>query len=252
MYMIKEVNTPDIKFIIIMATYNRKNGKTPNYLNKSLDSILSQSYINWDLIIIGDKYKDEHELLEIIDNYKLNLLNKGLANNIIYINNQIVERDVITNKDALWKCAGANSMNKGLEYARENNYKYYCHLDDDDEWTTEHLHELYDVYTKYPNCIFTNTKSTYISTYLPNIQMDIYENNMLPTPGGMTHSSISFRIDIIPYNYLTIFNTEISYDSSDSYMLFSIKEFLLANKQYCSIYIPVLTCNHDIQSESML
>ena len=50
-------NTENNKIIIIMATYNRKNGKTPFYLRRSLDSIMNQSNQNWDLIIVGDKFE---------------------------------------------------------------------------------------------------------------------------------------------------------------------------------------------------
>ena len=249
-----KIENNDIKFVIIMATFNRKNGKTPNYLKRSLDSILFQSYTNWDLIIIGDKYDPENELLEIIDNYKISLLNKDLSNNIIYINNQIVERDIITNdKPKLWTVAGANSLNKGLKYARNHNYKYYCHLDDDDYWSNNHLQLLYNVYNKYPNCIFANTQSTYISSYLPQItKIDIFENNLLPTSGKTVHSSISFRIDIILYEYFNIFENNLICNNIpvDASMLEYIKDFILKNKQYCSIYNPVLTCYHDIQCES--
>ena len=235
----------DIKFCIIIATFNRPNGKTPEYLTRSLDSVLTQSYTNWDLIIVGDKYEPENELLDIINKYKTP--NK----NIIYINNTIVERDVITNNYDLWCCAGANSMNIGLKYARENNYKYYCHLDDDDYWTSEHLQYLYFVYNKYPNCIFANTQSTFIQSVLPNIIIDIYENNIMPTPRCMVHSSFSFRMDIILSNYLTIFEDNFKYGIySDAQMLETIRCFILENNIYCSVYNPVLTCYHDMEGES--
>jgi glycosyltransferase involved in cell wall biosynthesis len=237
----------DIKFVIIMSTFNRKNGKTPEYLTRSLDCILLQSYTNWDLIIVGDKYEPENELIDIINNYKTRI-NK---NNIIYINNQNVERDVITHKPDLWCCAGANSMNIGLKYARENDYKYYCHLDDDDYWSSNHLQSLHFVYNKYPNCIFANTQSTHIGSILPNISTDIYENNVLPTPCGMIHSSFSFRIDIILNDYLSIFgNNFIHGYPADAAMLQTIKDFILQNNMYCSVYNPVLTCYHDIEGES--
>ena len=58
-------------------------------------------------------------------------------------------------------------MNTGLMYARDNGYKYYCHLDDDDYWLSNHLFELNKVYSKYPNCVFANTQSTYKDGFLP-------------------------------------------------------------------------------------
>lgn len=233
----------DIKFIIIMATFNRKNGKTPSYLERSLESIMKQKYTNWDLIIVGDKYEPENELTTIINKYK----NKT-KNNIYYLNNISVERDFVTNN--LWNCAGATSMNVGLNFARKKGYKYYCHLDDDDYWTDEHLSSLIEAYGKYPSCIFANTKSTHVGSYLPNEDMEIYENNRLPIPMGTIHSSFSFRIDILPFYYLTSL-TENGVDTpSDANMLGKIKQFLEENKMYSSIYVSKLTCYHDIEGQS--
>ncbi len=234
----------DIKFIIVMATYNRKSGKTPEYLNKSLNSILNQKYTNWDLIVVGDKYEPFNELENIINEFK----NKT-KNNIILLDNQNVERDYIKNKQNLWYCAGATSINLGLKYAREHNYKYYCHLDDDDFWTNEHLSTLLEAY-KYPNCIFANTKSTYNDSYLPIENMEIYPNNRMPLASKTIHSSFSFRIDIIPFYYLTALNENGINIASDGNMLNEIYNFLKKNTQYCSIYVSKLTCYHDFEGET--
>jgi glycosyltransferase involved in cell wall biosynthesis len=236
-------NNNNIKFIIIMATYNRKNGKTPEYLNKSLNSIINQDYKNWDLIVIGDKYEPYNELQNII-----NIFKKKTNNNIILLNNTDVERDYIKNKEKLWQCAGASSMNMGLKYARDNNYKYYCHLDDDDFWSKEHLSSLMQAY-EYSNCIFAYTKSTYNGSYLPTEDMDIYENNRLPYGTGVIHSSFSFRIDIIPFNYNTSHNEYEIRGPSDALMLDKIRQFIEENKKYCAIYVSKLTCYHDFEGE---
>lgn len=232
------------KMIIIMATYNRKNGKTPFYLRRSMDSIINQSNKNWDLIIIGDKFEPYDDLLSIIDEFKLKTENK-----IVCLDNQLVERDFIKNKGNLWYSAGATSINLGLKYARENNYKYYAHLDDDDYWTNNHVSLLLDTYNKYPNCVFVNTKSTYKNSYLPYENMDVFENNRLPIPNGTIHSSFSFRIDILPFYYKTALNEYGIDEASDANMLQQIKTFIEDNKQYSSIYISELTCYHDIEGE---
>ena len=44
----------DIKFVIIMATYNRPNGKTPIFLDKAISQILIQLYLI-NLLIIGTR-----------------------------------------------------------------------------------------------------------------------------------------------------------------------------------------------------
>jgi cephalosporin hydroxylase len=232
------VNEP-IKFIIVMATYYRQNNKTNEYLKRSLNSIINQNYQNWDLIIVGDKYEKEDELLQLISEYQNKTENK-----IIYINNQNVERDNVKNKMKLWHCAGATSINIGLKYARDNGYKYYSHLDDDDWWENNHLEAIKNIYEVYKNCVFVNTKSTYLKSFLPKNDIEIFENNMLPTPCGMIHSSFSFRIDIINYYYDTDLNNGINHPA-DALMLNKIRKFILENKQYSSVYIPKLTCHHD-------
>ena len=238
----------NIKFVIIMATYNRENGKSIPFLIRSINSIINQEYKNWDLVIVGDKFEPEEVLLNLINIYKSRINN----NQIIYINNQNVERDLIDNKYDLWRYAGAKSINLGLEFARNNNYKYYCHLDDDDYWSSKHLLYLANNYNIYPNCIFINTKSTYVdNTFLPIENMEIYENNRKPLANETIHSSISFRIDILPFYYDTVDeNGNVKgHSASDGFMLDKIKDFIENNDNYSSIYIPELTCYHDNEKE---
>ena len=239
----------DIKCIIIMATFNRRNGKTPEYLEKSLNSIISQKYKNWDLIIVGDKYEPEDELLTIINKYR-NLCKYN--NKIIYINNQTVERDYVKHSTNLWCCAGATSINKGLDYARSSGYKYYCHLDDDDYWNEFHLQALYEVYKKYSNCVFVNTKSTYCGRYLPVENIDIYPNNRMPLSCQTIHSSFSFRIDIVPFNYATSLTEHGISFASDANMLDKIKDFIInSGEKYTSIYNCKFTCFHDFEGNGI-
>jgi len=238
-------NIDKIKIAIIIATYNRKNGKTPSYLKRSVESILKQKHTNWDLIIVGDKYEPFNDLISQINEFKLKTDNK-----IIYLDNQMVERDFIQDKNKLWNSAGATSINMGLKYARDNNYIYYAHLDDDDYWSDNHLYEIANIYNQYPNCVFVNTKSTYGNSYLPLENMNIFENNRLPIPIGVIHSSFSFRIDILPFYYKTALDKFGIDEPSDAKMLQQIKTFLENNKQYSSIYISELTFYHDIEGEA--
>lgn len=239
--------TNDIRIVIIMATYHRENGSTIQYLERSLSSVISQTYNKWDLIVVGDKYEPLQELENIISKY-IDIINDNkLDNKIIHLNNYKVERDYIKNKRNLWSCAGANSVNMGLKYAREHGYKYYSHLDDDDYWTPDHLHRLYEAYNAFPNCIFVNTQSTYKNTHLPREQhgVIIRPNNRLPLPFATIHSSFSFRLDVVPFEYYTSFDENSKSEPSDSIMLSRIHRFILENRQYCSIYMPFLTCYHD-------
>jgi len=234
-------------FGIVVATYFRKNMKTKEYLQRSLTSIINQTFNDWQLIIIGDKYEPEEELLEIINEFK-----QKTANTIIYLKNLNTERDFIKNKHKLWNIAGATSINMGLKYLRENGIKYYCHLDDDDFWSNLHLESLNKIYSNYENCIFANTQSTYINRgFLPkSINIPIKENNIIPHEGTIIHSSYSFRCDIINFDYYTTFDENGYFYPADAIMLNNIKKFILENKQYYSIYNPILTCYHDIEGES--
>lgn len=238
----------NIKFCIIMATYCRKNNKTPTYLEKSIQSVIDQLHTNWDLIIVGDKYEPEGELINIINNFRSKLTN----NKIIYLKNEKVERDYVKDRWNLWCCAGANSINLGLKYARDNGYKYYCHLDDDDYWLSNHLLKLNKVYSTYENCVFANTQSTHKNGVLPlaNEINQIYPNNRMPLSKQTIHSSFSFRIDILPFYYFTQFEPVGIFLASDANMLDNIHNFIKNNNQYCSIYIPTLTCHHDFEAES--
>ncbi len=240
---------PNIKFAIIIPTFNRLNGKTLSYLKRSLDSIIKQKHKYWDIILVGDKFEPESLIIELVNSYQSNLND---INKIIYINNPKVERDYIKNKEVLWSCAGATSVNIGLKYARENKYKYYCHLDDDDYWSDTHLLHIAKTYNKYQNCIFANTQSTYNNSFLPKETFTLYENNRLPLSENTIHSSISFRIDILPFYYTTTFEDIPLTKPSDALLLDEIKKFLENNKEYTSIYIPVLTCYHDIEGELKL
>jgi glycosyltransferase involved in cell wall biosynthesis len=55
---------------IVIATYKRKDGKTPFYLTRALNSIMVQTYKEWDVYLIGDNYEDEDELYNIAKDFE--------------------------------------------------------------------------------------------------------------------------------------------------------------------------------------
>lgn len=229
----------DTQCLIIMATYFRKNGKTKDFLKKSLNSIKNQSYTNWTLVIIGDKYEPKEELDKIIDDFKKECPN----NKIVYLYNTHTERDIVKNNNNLWRCAGANAINMGLKNGIDNKYKYFFHLDDDDYWSSEHLKTHMNAYLQSENCVFVVSKSVFLHSFLPRAKVDIYPNNILPTPSGMVHSSFSCRFDLIKCFHDNVTPAGYEYPA-DATMLSRIRQFILENKQYYSIYIPELTCYH--------
>lgn len=93
---------------ILMTTYNRAN-----YLSLAIDSLISQSLKDWELIIVDDYSNDGTE--EIVNEY----LKLGL--NIKYIKNEVNLGIVKSRNLALSLCAG----------------KYVAVLDSDDIWKDE-------------------------------------------------------------------------------------------------------------------
>jgi len=94
---------------IILPTYNREK-----YLNRSIDSVLNQTYKNWELLIIDDGSSDE--TLSLVKNY----LNQ--FSNIRYFFHE--------NRGA------AYSMNIGMQNSRG---KFITFLGSDDEYLANHL-----------------------------------------------------------------------------------------------------------------
>ena len=93
------------KVSVIIATYNRAN-----YIHEAIDSVLKQSYSNWEIVIIDDASEDTTG--EIVRKYR------EKDPRIFYYKNQ--------------KNLGiAKTRNKGLELARG---EYIAPLDSDDIW----------------------------------------------------------------------------------------------------------------------
>lgn len=111
----------DYKFAIIVPNYNNDrgdyNGKT--YLKNCIESILNQTYKNFELIIVDDCSTDTS--VETVDNY---------------VDNRI---HLIKNRR---KRYNGGSRNVGIDYALDNlEFDYFCFLDSDDWWKNEKVLE---------------------------------------------------------------------------------------------------------------
>ena len=93
-----------MKISIIITTYDR-----PQYLRGAIDSVLCQSFKDFELIIVNDDPR-MGEADKIIDSYK--------DSRIVYVKNKK-------------NLAGAKSLNTGLRLAKG---AYIAILDDDDVW----------------------------------------------------------------------------------------------------------------------
>lgn len=111
-----------MKISIIMTSYNYAD-----FIKQGIDSVLSQTYKNWELIIVDDGSKDNS--LEIIKNYT-----KNHGNIYLYTH--------------------PNNENKGLSKSiqlglQKTTGKYVAFLESDDYWENSYLEEKIKVLEKH-------------------------------------------------------------------------------------------------------
>ena len=121
---IKELETPkkkDYKFCIIIPNYNNDHGNIEGktFLQKCIESVLNQTYKNFEIIIVDDMSSDAS--VETVENY--------------------VEKDkrvhLIRNSR---KRYNGGSRNVGIEYAMNNlDFDYFAMLDSDDFFVDDNV-----------------------------------------------------------------------------------------------------------------
>ena len=120
-----------MKLSILIPTYMRKDGPTPKYLTRSLDSVFNQTHQDFKIYLIGDKYENEEEVKNILSKYD--------SEKIFFKNLDVAkERDSYTNKWAIWSYGGVNALNVGIDISLSEGNNYICHLDHDDYWENNH------------------------------------------------------------------------------------------------------------------
>ena len=232
----KDFTPTEIKFAIVMASYQRKNGNSPHFVRRSLKSISTQTYQNFKVFLIGDKYEDDEEFKSfslLLPQDKLHLLNLSYA----------LERENCKFPINLWAIGGANAMNQGLSLAKDQEFTHYLHLDDDDSWNCFHLRNVAQGYSQFPETDFVTTCGITMDGWLlPQINGLDY-NNFECGFRKAFHSAWGFRLDRIPFRYNTLTHPEVPYLASDGDMLNRIGTGL-----YKTLAIPLLTCLHDYEA----
>ena len=100
----------DVNFTIILPTFNR-----PDTVSKSIDSVLNQTYDNWQLLVIIDDEVEKYK--KIFDTYKN-------ENRITFLTNP--------------KNIGKNqSLNHALDYLKKHSFDGFIIFLDDDDWLAE-------------------------------------------------------------------------------------------------------------------
>ena len=161
-----------MRFSIIVPLYN----KAP-YVTRSLDSILAQTFTDYELIIVDDGSTDNS--VAICEDF-INSLTPSCINSLRLI----------------------RQPNSGVAAARNNGVKascgqFICFLDADDWWEPTFLEEMEKLIVEYPNAgiyatnyIYYKPCKTHVALSLPRGYMDYpktyYEGSAMPVWTGAT------------------------------------------------------------------
>lgn len=221
-----------------MATYMRSDGSTPDMITRALNSVFSQTYKNYKIFVIGDKYEDDLEIRSILSKYE--------DSKIYFENlNYAKERDIYTGKN-LWSYGGVNATNIAIDKATSEGFEYICHLDHDDWWYDNHLEVFYD-------CI-KETKSNWMCTkafyghenrYLPNVKTNKKYTEYIPKPEGLIHSSVCMNFKELPFRYRDLINLYGKRGlPADADLWQQVGNYMNKNKS-TGIFIDEITCRHE-------
>lgn len=145
-------------FSIVLPTYNRAN-----MLSKAINSVLCQSYTNWELIVVDDGSTDNTQ--QVVAQFE--------DSRIKYIYQENQERSA--------------ARNNGIRNATG---KYICFIDSDDEYLPNHLKALYNsilntggkkaVYYSELCINNENNKNKYILKKEASLLDNIFEHALIP------------------------------------------------------------------------
>jgi len=227
-----------MKLGIITPTYQKLDGSTPQLIKRAIDSIKNQTYKNYFLIVIGDKYENNEEFENLMESFQMG--EKIYYKNLSYAK----ERDKypIGSKE-LWSAGGVNANNYGISVGLELGLNYICHLDHDDYWHPQHLEIINHVIEKTKDASFINTCSTYFNSYLPKIELT---NEILLSqvkPGGFVHSSVCINHKLIPLKYRDVFEETGKEYAADADLWERVGKYVIENKLK-TYQVTSLTCFH--------
>ena len=124
------------RFSIIMPLFNKEP-----YIAKALGSVCSQTYPNWELVIVNDGSTDNS--LSVVK-LEISKKNKDIQNKISVIDQE--------------NSGVAAARNRGV---KESNGEYVCFLDADDWWEKEFLEEIDKLIKDYPDAGLYATNYVY-------------------------------------------------------------------------------------------
>lgn len=239
-----------ITFGVLIKTYQRKNRKSAEYVKRCLESVLGQTYDNYKIFLIGDKYENDEEFenfISMVPQSKIAAVNLSVA----------AERDnpELQGK-ALWCSAGVNAAKYGMNLMKEKGIFHHCRLDDDDYWLPNHLEMLNQGYTMFPESVYVYSNALYTDphgntrTFPPeNISPMLRYNNLPPRPERVIQSAASWRLDKIPIMPRTVLEQGRVYPGDAD--LWQRMRVYFNENNLKTLYIPLTTVIKDSEGYQM-
>lgn len=227
---------------VTIHTYQRADGQTPALLSRAIQSVVNQSYQNYKIFIVGDKYDNNQEFEDIINGFI------EIADKIVYENlNFAHERDKYlgVNNLALWNSGGANALNHANNLAKFHGITKVCHLDHDDIWLPNHLGLISKAIAEKNNPAFIHTLSQYLNN--PVFPQAICDGNIVehyPSYCNLIHSSIFMDLEQVHLSYRDMFEVSNTIFPSDGDLWNRIAEKSRAENLKCYL-IREVTCIHE-------
>lgn len=226
-----------MKFGIIIPTYYRKDKTTKFYLTRALESVFNQKHKDFKIYLIGDRYENEEEINDLVSNY--------LGDNFYFENLKVAkERDLYSNKYAVWSYGGVNATNYAIDISLSEGNDYICHLDHDDYWSENHLSVINECIES-TGSDWVCTKSLYVGNrILPEVFNTEKYINYLPRPQSLIHSSVCMNFKKIPLRYRDLFlETGKIGLPTDAELWFRTGKYIFENNLKSTL-INEITCYH--------
>ena len=236
-------------FAIVMPTYPRPYGKTPQYLLRSLMSIKKQSFSCYHLYLIGDAYKNETELFEIInhaniDNNRITVMNLHIAG----------ERGKGISQQAIWQIGGSSAVNQGLDLAVVAGHEWILHMDDDEWWLPHRLERMYKIIQANPGAAFAfhvcqgNKAVTWPGNW--ETMRGAYPYNALPEANKIIHSTFCHHIDVARgFHYPGVEKGKNIYEPGDITFIKYTQDWLAKHPERFSILLPEILSGRESEKE---
>lgn len=213
-----------MKLGVVITTYYRPDGRTKNFLTRTLNCVKDQIHQDYKVYLIGDRYQDYTEFLEIAQSI--------IEPDKIYFENlpEAKERDVYLSGEKLWCSGGVNARNYGIEKCLSEGIEYVCNLDHDDVWNNEHLSSINQILEDNKKYNFLLSRCNY--RYLYVVPVHSQPGEFYPQVGDVTHSASCVNFSKVPLRYRDVFAETGEVYPADADLWNRITNFLKLNGEF--------------------